>query len=343
MGASIGTQFQYSTTSWWLCTIAELDAGSPGLCGALLRASPHRKHVAATVLAHRRGNELMDSPELVSQLVTGRLDVLLADALGSNPSGLLGCLRRLSFKIEPPSFYRKLFNISCDPAHREVACALRHVAEVNESMLDVAISAPAILLHTGAFRAISNVGQRADLMAAIETIIELTGASSASIDQSLRSLGEHGSIIKFIDGWLGKARFPQAPAPPSDEIFHITTASELHCVAAEFENCMVNFRLDILCGREAFYRCTTPFGPMVGRIGRDDSDQPWEFLGTHARQNRQPPREACAWVEARFAEIGIRLPAHRPERPERWQVFERLLDPWFDEFDDLVIDEPLAA
>ena len=332
--------------SWWLSSLADQDSHSPGLLGSLIRSSAHRRHVAALCVSSRRCLGTYDdsnSPGNNATLATGRLEDLITEWRGSCPTSIVAALGRMADRIESRSFYNKLFSVFSNPAHRDVARALQHVVEINETMLDVANSAPAIVLRTGAFRAISSVRQRRDVMAAIGTIYELTAANPTSMYQSLRELAAHGNIVNFVDSWLSKASFPSTPVPPGDEIIHISTASELHRVATEFENCLASFRLDVLCGREAFYECRTPFGPMVARIGRDDTDQPWEFLGTHARQNRVPPRDACAWTEARFAEIGIRLPVRRGERPEKWQVFERLLDPWYEDFEDLVLDEVLAA
>ena len=159
---------------------------------------------------------------------------------------------------------------------------------------------------------------------------------------SLRAAAAGHAIPGFIRSWLSKSRFPSAPIPQHNDIVHIATASDLHRVATEFENCIDTFRLDILCGREAFYSCDTQGMRVIGRIGRDDSSQAWQFLGVHGRRNVMPPHGANTWVRQQFGKIGIHPEIQRADRPKKWRPIERLLDPWFydiDDVEDSVVDD----
>lgn len=330
--------------NWLLITVADLDIKfQPGLLAQIVRSSPHRRHVVATILAvsfpDREQGYPPEAFELAAELAAGRLATLLENWLPSSPQGSLGVLGRMHENIEIPDFYRKLYQTYSDPDRRDVVRALRHIRNLNARMLDVVIDAAPILLRSGGWQLVRSRQQRDDLLAALSTIQEISGATDAEISRSLTSALAHGSVTKFITGWLSRSRFPAPPDIGHPMIQPILSAAELHQTSLEFENCLNGFLLDAVCGKEAFYVAESPvFGRMVVRIAHEDLDSAWELLGVHLKRNRTPSFAATEWVRGEFADAGIRHQGLRRSRGEKFAAIERLLDPVILDLDEMMAE-----
>lgn len=329
---------------WFLTTVAELDFNfQPGLLAKLLRSSPHRRHTVAALIAicfpDRFDSYHSKASEMAQELASGRLGSLLQRWLPISPQGFLRALGRMNEDIENPDFYRKLFNAYSDPDRRDVVRALRHIRGLNSRMLSIVMGAPSSLLWSGGWQLVRNESERDDLVAAISTIKEYAGATDVDISRSLTAALDHGSVTKFVQGWLGRASLPAPPDIGHPMIRPILTAAELRRAALEFQNCMAGYLLDALSGKDAFYLMDSPVhGRMVARISQDDVEAPWRLTGVHMKRNRTPTFAASQWVAEQFASVGIRPQHLRRPRGAKWAVIERLLDPVYYDLDDTMDD-----
>lgn len=334
----------HTMSEWFLTAVADLDFEfHPGVLAKLLRSSPHRRHVAAAIIAirfpDRRNGYPPEAAEAALEIASGRLVTLLQKWLPTCPAGLLGALSRMDDAVEVPDFYRRLFVAYSDPEHRDVIRALRHVRGLNSRMLAVVMDASPILLRSGGWQLAKSPRQLGDLTAAISLIEEFTDVNDLEIARSLSAALAHGSVTKFIKNWLGRSRLPTSPDIGHPMIRPISTAADLHRTALEFENCMAGYLLDILSGKEAFYVADSPVhGRMVARIAQEEVDAPWLLLGVHLKRNRTPTFAASEWVAQQFAGAGIRPQHLRRRRGKKWAVIERLLDPVLYDFDDMSED-----
>jgi hypothetical protein len=278
---------------------------------------------------------------MACELANGRLAALLRKWLPTPPQGFLMALGRMDDAVENPVFYRQLFCVYSEPDQRDVVRALRHLQGLNARHLDIVIDAPSILLRSGGWRLVHSPSQRDDLVAAISTIKKIAGATDLEISRSLTAALDHGSVTRFIRGWLRRSRFPAPPDIRHAMISPILTADALRHCSIEMENCLdgEGFLLDVLCGKEAFYIADSPLhGRMVVRIAHEDVKAPWQLLGVHKKRNRMPSYEASEWVAEQLAVAGIERQNLRLQREEKWQAIERLLDPLIHDLDDMLAD-----
>ncbi|TFU00040.1 hypothetical protein EUV02_15445 [Polymorphobacter arshaanensis] len=342
----MGAHYVTSPPQWWLNKIAALDIAHPGVAGFMLRTSNHRRQVSAAVLAASADDldDICDDPDIVipprtsaSCLISGRLEAVITETLGSCPQGFLAMLKRMGSAIAQPSLYHKLFAVYSNPDLVDVAHALREVSHPSIELLEVAEGCPAWLLKSGALRFLKNTRQRDDLLATVELLFKACPASSYQrLSESLRACASDHDVSRAMKQWFRQAVFPKPDINLGEAFLHVGDAVTLDRLGLEFRNCSATYRLEVLAGVAMFLRCRTPCGEYVTHLRRADIGGVWEYAGTHSTGNAPTPLSARQFAKDHVRNAGVIVARGDRELPTLWQPVERIcypdsgaLDEWF--------------
>jgi hypothetical protein len=336
--------FDYPSVQWWLHAIVEVDREHPGLAGALMRASDHRKQVSAAVLAahgcvagktnaHGKTAEL-DDP---NRLLTERFDTLIGNVYGTSSRQFISMLNRMGGRICEPRLYRRLHRVYAEPTRPDVIEALRVIESPTERLLDIAEGCPEWVLRTGALPLLESGSQRDALLASVELIREVCpSADEKAIFSTLRAAAKTGDISRFSEHWLRRAQFPEVHLQIDASFSQIRIASELRRWARQFRNCSPNYRLEVLAGVSAIFICGFQSNDYMVHIKRAASNAPWEYAGAHSPDNGPTPLHVREFVKSCMRDAGVLIPRDHLEVPDKWKPIQRLSMPF--ELDGYLFD-----
>lgn len=291
-----------------------------------------RRHAAAILLA--RGAR--DLPDLANA-VERHKDASLAHRLVGNgeKGGLMKALGRMGETLWRTDQYDRFLSMFGQPAANRV---LRHMGSLHPDQLAVVFALPPRLHEASVVAKVPTLQAARDLALALRLVDRIHGEGTArKLAKTLAKADSSVSLFAKAADALVAERF-QGPRPPPllpAPFVAVTSGSALEKVALEFQNCLRDFRHDMVLGRMAVYRWNGE--PNVVLALRWDPAG-WRLAEAEVHANGDAPEEtlrnivdALALADVRTGPSAFTL-GHRLRRHPHGEG-EQIGDSWRDQLE----------
>ncbi|MCI4644742.1 MAG: hypothetical protein MRY64_08180 [Hyphomonadaceae bacterium] len=302
---------------------ARLSAAKPAVATPLLQflAGPHagaiasvwpaphrdflalpaaRRHAAAILLA-RGERDLAGLANMVERHKDGALAKRLA--YGSETAGLMKAMARMGETLWTMEQYARFLGLFDSARANRI---LRHMDEIRPGQLAVIHALPAALHEAAIVAKIPGVGAARDLGLALALVERMHGARTlADLRKGLAAARDMaGLFAKAADAltaevFRGPALAPDLPVP----FVRVRSASELDKIALEFQNCLRDFKGDMVLGRMAAY--VWKGQPEVVLALRWDPAG-WRLAEAELHANEEAPEDVLHLIVDALAVEGVR-------------------------------------
>lgn len=210
-----------------------------------------RRHAAAILLARdARG------PADIASTVQRQRDAALARLLvgDGEKRGLMKALGRMGETLWRGDQYDRFLVLFDQPAANRI---LRHMGTLHPTQLSVVHALPPLLHEATVVAKVPNLQAARDLALALDLADRIHGfGASKALAKALIQADTSASLFNKAANGLSVERFggplpqPVLPAP----FVAVTSSTALEKIALEFQNCLRDFRHDMVVGRMAVYR-----------------------------------------------------------------------------------------
>lgn len=284
-------------TGWMLDRVVALDAVWPGFAGAILRASPERRHVVAAFFA-ATGPVEDTGEEVVHILMMGRHDEVLHRAYGHVPVGLRSALSRCGAQAHERAFYPRLWeHLNSGPKH--IVIAIQRAPELDPDRLSIITSLPVDLCDSRINTKINDKAQAADIVLAID-LLQRRGLDRAEIIEALR---RSTKLCDTIKRWSLRMPFPAGPIRACDGYRPITNGLDLAATAKRYRNCSRRYFTSLLSAEHAFGEFRHDEQEVL--ISYDRSQGYWLVEGVYGYRNENLPAGVSHAAYAFAARNGV--------------------------------------
>ena len=317
-------------SEWVLDLAIQIDEQSPGFAGALLRSSVEKRHVIAAYLA-AQPDAIERAAEVVPFLLSANHQTILSEAFRGVPEGLRGALRRSGPAVREQRFYRVLYMLLSQPRHAEVARCISRIDTLNLTKLRVTNILPPEFCRSNVVEALSNIQAAQDLIASVKLLCG-AGADQEKLAAAIRDVRDEIGLTNVINRAMLACRGGEHPVPASHGYQPISTAHELHRMAAKFRNCARRYLVDFLddAAGHAFAEVRLGQEGAVAHLRRRESG--WRLEGIFGPRNAMPSDKLRRYVTEYLATHGIE-PPQRGNPTTAWSPVRRITASHLFDFD----------
>jgi len=259
-----------------------------------------RRHAAAILLA--RGERDLAG---LANAVERHRDAQLAGRLSHDgeTAGLMKALARMGETLWRAEDYERFLAMFGQSAANRI---LRHMAEIRPGQLAVIFELPTRLHEASIVAKVPSVQAARDLATAMAMVEAIHGpARLRRLSKALVKAEDSQRLFaKVADALLAEEfHAPHAPPTPGAPFVAINRASALDKVALEFQNCLRDFKHDMVLGRMAVY-LWKGVPEIVLALRWDPAG--WRLAEAEVRANGEAPEEALRSIVDQLAIVGVR-------------------------------------
>lgn len=259
-----------------------------------------RRHAAAILLA-RGERDLAGLALAVERHKDGALAKRLAH--GRETAGLMKALARLGETLWTTEQYTRFLGLFDSPRANRI---LRHMDQIKPEQLAVVHALPSALHEATVVANVPSAGAARDLRLALDLAGRVHDAASAqSLVKALVKARDTASLFaKAADALAGEVFMGPGAAPDLPVPFaRVRSASELDKIALQFQNCLRDFKADMVMGRMVAYVWNGP--PEIVLALRWDPAG-WRLAEAELCGNEEAPDQALHDVVDALAIAGVR-------------------------------------
>jgi hypothetical protein len=215
--------------------------------GEYLLAPAARRHVWHAWLAARSDLARASPEDVRRQLVSASARVLLAEAHGRVPPGLVRALGRLGPRAQPQRTYAELARVLVEggPGAKFVC----HAERLDAETIAVLAALPAVLR-------LKSVTARCDVDDAryIAWLMSRAAIDRRELTPLVRKLARpHRRVLDVIEKHIASGAVPEPPFATMPPLSPITSLAMLHATGQRFQNCLGSYTDELLNGSQCFY------------------------------------------------------------------------------------------
>jgi len=292
---------------WCGPAAGEMAALVPAFGHFFLRIPLARLHLMALTLAVRESlppSQQVPLSELALWLIRRPAREVLARLSVRCPPGVLGCLRKLSFKVLPAPSYLQLLALLEEPRAAKV---LWHASKIKPKLIELLLALEPELRQPEFVRFVGKASRLEAIEYLLAGLLRLRAAESRStLLLSLVHVTSDDGLALWFERWLAKAPFPAPPWEGTPTLYPLQSAQEMKQTALAFGNCLRDHIHHVVLGCRYYYVSTEPLEAVCELV--KDPLAGWalnELKGHHDAP--LPEMAATALVEV-FAAAGFRNP-----------------------------------